>query len=630
MVSNDHNFINFQLNDIEEESPKIQIQRFNSSITPKLNNFSNEELRYDYHLNPTSSADNNDDYDYDDIDEDLEDEDLYSENQETNTIEKMLKRAVGNMGTSKASNASNSFKRHITNKSSCNSNKKNVKWTKDEDDLLLDLVEKYDGRSWKKICSYIPGRSAIQCLHRWTKILKPGLVKGPWTPEEDTMLINYVKLYGAQDFSECSKIIKGRNNKQCRERWFNVLNPKVIKGEWSLEEDYLIFRLYNTFGGKWIKFIPFFNGLRAENSLKNRFYSTIRRFNTVLRKKGKDFDSENLKIQTIFADFKSQIMERHNLKTEKDLILFEKNKLNFDGLIDETRKDTREVFLSDNYKEKLGTNINQLDSYSFRDQFFLSQDKSNFPKGYTSNQTSQFITSNQSIRYGNSNNFHPRKNTISECNFRESSRNIENQSKISKTPFLKLKQPISITDFSLSAKKENPKKIISKEVAFVPSVVKEAQEASISQLEENIMSLCDVSKFTFRDEESNKIDKKLEKLREGFTYNNLNINNFGLHQINTNNDISNLNSIMQDDNTQMNLTLLVKQMIDLENVLNSTKRHLIENFTSQKFNFISNSSVNVNKGTLNFNPMSQEDDFISQTDRMSSNDLINFNLDDLW
>ena len=37
------------------------------------------------------------------------------------------------------------------------------------------------------------GRTPIQCLHRWTKILKPGLVKGPWTPEEDLLLMEWVK-----------------------------------------------------------------------------------------------------------------------------------------------------------------------------------------------------------------------------------------------------------------------------------------------------------------------------------------------------------------------------------------------------------------------------------------------------
>lgn len=35
-------------------------------------------------------------------------------------------------------------------------------------------------------------RSDIQCLHRWTKVLRPGLVKGPWSPEEDATIVRMV------------------------------------------------------------------------------------------------------------------------------------------------------------------------------------------------------------------------------------------------------------------------------------------------------------------------------------------------------------------------------------------------------------------------------------------------------
>ena len=41
-------------------------------------------------------------------------------------------------------------------------------------------------------------RTPIQCLHRWTKILKPGLVKGHWTPEEDKLLMEYVDTLSAK------------------------------------------------------------------------------------------------------------------------------------------------------------------------------------------------------------------------------------------------------------------------------------------------------------------------------------------------------------------------------------------------------------------------------------------------
>lgn len=56
-------------------------------------------------------------------------------------------------------------------------------WTAEEDELLRSAVQQYGGRNWKKISDQIPERTDVQCLHRWQKVLRPGLVKGPWTPE---------------------------------------------------------------------------------------------------------------------------------------------------------------------------------------------------------------------------------------------------------------------------------------------------------------------------------------------------------------------------------------------------------------------------------------------------------------
>jgi hypothetical protein len=116
----------------------------------------------------------------------------------------------------------------------------------------------------------------VQCLHRWTKILKPGLIKGPWTIEEDKKLAEWVKNTGPNKWSQCADFIAGRSGKQCRERWCNSLCPGVKKGNWTSDEDYTIFKLYSEYGSKWAKIAGCLKG-RTENSIKNRFYSTLRR-----------------------------------------------------------------------------------------------------------------------------------------------------------------------------------------------------------------------------------------------------------------------------------------------------------------------------------------------------------------
>jgi hypothetical protein len=90
------------------------------------------------------------------------------------------------------------------------------------------------------------------------------------------MLKNWVETEGTTKWAKCASLISGRNGKQCRERWMNSLDPDVKKGDWSNEEDSLIFTLYNQLGPRWseiAKSVP----RRTENSVKNRFYSAVRR-----------------------------------------------------------------------------------------------------------------------------------------------------------------------------------------------------------------------------------------------------------------------------------------------------------------------------------------------------------------
>ena len=64
---------------------------------------------------------------------------------------------------------------------------------------------------------YLGGkRTDVQCLHRWQKVLRPGLVKGPWTKEEDETIIQCIA-QGITKWSEIACRIPGRIGKQCRE-----------------------------------------------------------------------------------------------------------------------------------------------------------------------------------------------------------------------------------------------------------------------------------------------------------------------------------------------------------------------------------------------------------------------------
>jgi len=68
-----------------------------------------------------------------------------------------------------------------------------IKWTPGQDEQLKAAVQKYKESNWKSIAKMVEGRNHVQCLQRWKKVLQPGLIKGMWSPEEDELLLQLMK-----------------------------------------------------------------------------------------------------------------------------------------------------------------------------------------------------------------------------------------------------------------------------------------------------------------------------------------------------------------------------------------------------------------------------------------------------
>ncbi|XP_030457748.1 transcription factor MYB104-like [Syzygium oleosum] len=103
------------------------------------------------------------------------------------------------------------------------------------------------------------------------------LMKGPWTPVEDEILVQYVREHGEGDWNRVRRLTGvPRSGKSCRLRWLNHLRPDLKKGTFSDEEERLVVELHARFGNKWSLIAAQLPG-RTDNDIKNFWNTRVKR-----------------------------------------------------------------------------------------------------------------------------------------------------------------------------------------------------------------------------------------------------------------------------------------------------------------------------------------------------------------
>jgi hypothetical protein len=177
--------------------------------------------------------------------------------------------------------------------------------------------------------------------------------RSKFTREEDTLLGQLVQKYGVMNWNAIAHEMKTKNPRQCQEHWMNYLNPALNKNDWDQNEDNILIQHVMRFGCKWVtisKFLP----NRTDSQCKNRFRQIQRKSKNIneLMTEVKRFplfsiqiepDKDN-SIQIPNENEKEQISIEENVIFEENFTFEEKE----DFLFDEFEKDffLLNVFLS--------------------------------------------------------------------------------------------------------------------------------------------------------------------------------------------------------------------------------------------------------------------------------------------
>lgn len=152
---------------------------------------------------------------------------------------------------------------------------------------------------------------------------KVGLKKGPWTPEEDQKLMDYIEKHGCGSWRALpTKAGLKRCGKSCRLRWINYLRPDIKRGKFSLQEEQTIIQLHALLGNRWSAIATHLAN-RTDNEIKNYWNTHLKRR---LTKMGIDPNTHKPKSNIFGSANLSHMAQWENARLEAEARLVRESK----------------------------------------------------------------------------------------------------------------------------------------------------------------------------------------------------------------------------------------------------------------------------------------------------------------
>nr|XP_045584882.1 uncharacterized protein LOC123747003 isoform X2 [Procambarus clarkii] len=152
-------------------------------------------------------------------------------------------------------------------------------WTEEEDLTLQEAVLncRFKKPDWEAIAKLLKSnRTPFLAMQRWVSFIDPTLHPARWNPEATQKLIdtvNMLRIGNHIPWAQVHQHMVGFSRTQVQSRW-RLINPEQSKGPFTVEEDFILIKGLHMFGLNFANITHFMPG-RSVAQVRERFKRTI-------------------------------------------------------------------------------------------------------------------------------------------------------------------------------------------------------------------------------------------------------------------------------------------------------------------------------------------------------------------